>query len=102
MIDLLKGKPTSVMSVKTEATYDEIMHAIHHNQIPDKTLRAVVNMCRSHPAKCLFVIYRAFSDKVLFIFGSKPICMEMEGSKLQTIMNRHCLESRIYVFSYVK
>ena len=36
MIDLLKGKPTSVMSVKTEATYDEIMHAIHHNQIQTK------------------------------------------------------------------
>jgi hypothetical protein len=101
-MEVLKGKPASVMSIQSEASYQEIMSAIHFNQIPDKTLRAVVTTCRSNPDKVLFVVYKAFSDSVLLIFGSKPVCVELEGSKLQSIMSSHCRESRIYVFSYVK
>ena len=101
-MELLKGKPTNIMTVHSDATYDQIMYAIHHNQIPDKTLRAVVTACRANPDKVIFVVYKAFSDAVLLIFGSKPVCVELGGSKLQSIMNQHCRESRIYVFSYVK
>jgi len=103
-MEFLKGKPTSVTSVKSEASYKQIMTAIHDdfNQIPDKTLRAMVSTCKANPDKVLFVIYKAFSDSLLMVFGKKPVCVELEGSKLQSIMNEHCQESRIYVFSYVK
>ncbi len=101
-MEALRGKPTNIMTVHSDASYSEIMKAIHHNQIPDKTLRAVVTTCKSNPEKVFFVVYKAFSDSVLLIFGSKPVCVELEGSKLQSIMSEHCRESRIYVFSYVK
>ena len=48
-MEVLRGKPTSITSVQSEASYDEIMAAIHHNQIPDKTLLAVVATCRANP-----------------------------------------------------
>jgi hypothetical protein len=101
-MEVLRGKPTSITSIQSEASYDEIMAAIHHNQIPDKTLRAVVATCRANPERVMFVVYKAYSDSVLLIFGKKPVCVELEGSKLQSIMSEHCRESRIYVFSYVK
>lgn len=102
MLELLRGKPTNVLSVKSEASYDQIMAAISTNQINDKTLRAVVNSCRANPDRVVFVVYKSYSDSVLFVFGSTPVCVIVEGSKLQQIMMRHCIESRIYVFSYVK
>ncbi len=99
-MELLRGKPTSVISVKSDASYEDIMHAIHLDNIPDKTLRAVVTTCRAHP-QAMFVVYRAYAKSVLLIFGEKPVCVELEGSRLQSIMGAHCRESRIYVFSYV-
>jgi len=101
-MEILKGKPTNIMTVKSEASYDDIMRAIHFNAVPDKTLRAVVATCRANPENVMFVLYKAFANSVLLIFGEKPVCVEIEGSKLQSIMGEHCLESRIYVFSYVK
>lgn len=101
-MEILRGKPANVMAIKSEASYEQIMESIHHNVIPDKHLRAVVNTCRSNPGKVVFVVYRAFSDSVLMIFGEKPVCIQLEGSKLQNLMSQHCQESRIYVFSYVK
>ena len=102
MLKLLRGKPTNVVSVKSDASYDDIMDAISTNQIKDKTLRAVVNACRVNPDKVIFVIYKAYSESVLFVFGATPVCVQVDGSSLQKIMMRHCIESRIYVFSYVK
>jgi len=99
-MELLRGKPTNVVSVKSEASYGDIMSAIHQNKIPDKTLRAVVATCKAHP-QAMFVVYKAYAQSVLLIFGKKPVCVELEGSKLQSIMGSHCRESRIYVFSYV-
>jgi hypothetical protein len=101
-MELLRGKPTTVLSIKSEATYEQIMECIHNNEIKDKHLRAVVNSCKSNPESVVFVIYRSYSDGVLMLFGKKPVCVRLEGSKLQTLMSHHCLESRIYVFSYVK
>lgn len=101
-MEVLKGKPTSVMSIKSEASYQDIIYAVQFNKINNKMLQDVVTTCRSNPDKVLFVVYKAFSDSVLLIFGGKPVCMELEGSKLQSLMSSHCLESRIYVFSYVK
>jgi len=61
-----------------------------------------VTTCKANPERVMFVVYKAYSKSVLLIFGKKPVCVELEGSKLQSIMSEHCRESRIYVFSYVK
>ena len=101
-MEILRGKPTNVLSIKSEATYEQLMICVHYNKIHDKHLRAVVNSSKSNPDRLVFVVYRAYSDSVLMIFGKKPVCVRLEGSKLQSLMSQHCLESRIYVFSYVK
>ena len=69
-MELLKGKPTSITAVKSEASYDEIMSAIHHGQIPDKTLRAVVTTCKANPERVMFVVYKAL-PRVFFLFLEK-------------------------------
>ncbi len=101
-MELLKGKPTTVLSIKSEASYSQIMECISTNNINDKHLRAVVQSCKSNPDRVIFVVYKAHTDSVLLIFGEKPVCVQLEGSKLQHLMSQHCLESRIYLFSYVK
>ena len=80
-MEILKGKPASIVTVTSPANYGQIMQAIHMNQIPDKTLRAVVTMCRSNPEKVLCVIYKSFENSVLMVFGEKPVCVQLEGSK---------------------
>jgi len=101
-MDILRGKPTNIMTIKSEASYDQIMYAIEHNTLDDKNLRAVVTTCKANPNKVVFVVYKAYSNSVLMIFGHKPVCVEIEGSRLEDIMKQHCKDSRIYVFSYVK
>lgn len=101
-MNILSGKPTSVLSIKSEASYSQIMECIETNNINDKHLRAVVQTCKSNPDRVVFVVYKAYSGSVLMIFGKKPTCVRIEGSKLQQLMSQHCLESRIYLFSYVK
>lgn len=101
-MDFIKGKPTSIVTVKSPASYSQIMSAVSRNQIPDKTLRAVVNMCRTNPDKVLCVLYKSFENSVLMIFGEKPVCVRLEGSKLEDIMEKHSKDDNIYVFTYVK
>jgi hypothetical protein len=101
-MEFLKGKPTSILTVNSEANYSQIMQAIHMRDIPNKTLRAVVNMCKTNPDKVLCVVYKSFENSVLMIFGKKPVCVQLEGSKLQDIMGKHSKGENLYVFTYVK
>ena len=100
-MEILKQKPASIMTVRSPATYEDIMSAIHANNIPNKTLRAVVNMCKANPSEVFFVVYRSYENSVLMIFGEKPVCVQVEGSKLESLMNHHSKEDNIYVFTYV-
>lgn len=101
-MEFLRGKPNSILTVNSKAEYSEIMAAIQRNQIPDKTLRAVVNMCRTNPDKVMVVVYKSFENSILMIFGKKPVCVQVEGSKLEDIMGKHSKGETIYVFTYVK
>jgi len=101
-MDFIKGKPSSIVTVQSQANYSQIMEAVSTNQIHNKTLRAVVNMCRANPDKVVCVIYRSYENSVLMIFGEKPVCVQLEGSKLQNIMGKHSKDETIYVFTYVK
>ena len=102
MEEILKGKPTSIIPVKMDVTYDAIMHAIANDQLNHKTLRAVVTMCRANPSSVMVIVYKSFEDSILIVFGEKPVCVRCEGSKLESLMQRHSKEDYIYVFTYVK
>lgn len=100
--DILKGKPASVISVISEATYAHIIQAIQSGDIQHDTLKTIVNMCKSNPNNILCVIYKSFEESVLLVYGPEPFCMEIEGSKLQNLMMHQSRENHIYVFTYVK
>ena len=102
MLDILKGKPRSIIPVKSSATYDHIMEAISTNNIPDKHLRAAVTMCQTNPSSVIFVIYKSYENSILMLFGEKPYCIRLEGSKLENLMDRHSNEDYTYLFTYVK
>lgn len=102
MLDILKGKPRSIIPVKSAATYDHIMEAISTNNIPDKHLRAAVTMCQTNPSSVIFVIYKSYENSILMLFGEKPYCIRLEGSKLENLMDRHSKEDYTYLFTYVK
>lgn len=101
-MEFITGKPRSVISIHSDASYDMIMHAISNNHLSDKNLRAIVSLCRANPVTVLCVVYKAPENAVLMIFGSVPTCLVVEGSKLQSLMAGHCDESKIYIFTYVK
>ncbi len=101
-MEFLRGKPRSVISIASNASYDNIMYAIHNNVLSDKNLRETVLLCRANPTKVVCIVYRASENSVLMLLGSKPTCVRMEGSKLQTIMSEHCNVNNIYLFTYVK
>jgi len=101
-MEFLRGKPRSVISVTSDASYDNIMYAVRHDVLDDKNLRATVSLCRANPKKVVCIVYRAYENSVLVLLGSKPTCIRMEGSKLQTIMSGHGNANKIYLFTYVK
>ena len=101
-MDVLRRKPTSVVTIKTPATYEDIMKAVATGELSNKTLRAVVNMCRTNPEKVCFIVYRSFENSILMIFGEKPVCLRVEGSRLESIVSHHSKEDNVYVFTYVK
>lgn len=102
MEEILKGKPTSIIPVKMNVTYDAIMYAIANEELNHKTLRAVVTMCRTNPSNVVVIVYKSYEDSILMVFGEKPTCVRCEGSKLESLMHRHSKEDYIYVFTYVK
>lgn len=100
--DILRGKPSSVVSVISSATYEHIINAIHSQDITHDTLKTIVSMCKSNPNNVVCVVYKSFEDSVLFIFGHKPFCIPVDGSKLQHIMMQQSKPNHIYIFTYVK
>ena len=100
--DILKGKPASVISVVSSATYDHICTAIQSNDTINETLAQVISMCKANPNDVLCVVYKSFEDSVLLVYGTQPFCVQLEGSKLQELMMNQSRENHIYVFTYVK
>ena len=98
-------------SYKTKDTCFEVLRFINKyaqenpistNNIPDKHLRAAVTMCQTNPSSVIFVIYKSYENSILMLFGEKPYCIRLEGSKLENLMDRHSKEDYTYLFTYVK
>ncbi len=100
-MEFLKGKPASVISVVSGATYPMIVKSIQSDRVEHDSLRSIKQMCQQNPT-VLCVVYRSFENSVLVIHGEKPSCTVFEGCHLVDVMARHSKENHIYVFTYVK
>jgi len=101
-LDFIRGKPRSVIAIKSDATYENIMHAVYNDQLDHKTLRATVQLCRANPDNVLCIVYRAMENSVLMLFGDRPECIRAEGTRLQDILATKVTEGNIYLFTYVR
>lgn len=101
-LKFLKGKPKSVISIKNDASYESIMAAIHLNQLDHRHLRAVVQLCKANPEKVVCVVYRKYENSVLLICGSRPVCIRIDGSNLESILHDKVMDGHIYLFTYIQ
>ncbi len=101
-MDFIKGKPRSVISITSDSSYEDIMAAVYRNDLHHRHLRAVVQLCKANPDTVLCILYRARENGVLMIFGNKPECIRVDGTKLSDILSNKAVEGNIYLFTYVK
>ena len=104
----IRGKPASVQSIQSEASYIQIINAVPHitkmNGENDdiKLLKNIVTTLQNNPL-VLFFIYRKHENGVLFMYNSKKSIQiqNVENSSLETKLGPHAKDDHIYVFSYV-
>lgn len=104
----IRGKPASVQSIHSYASYLQIMEAIPNlkqmNEDKDdiKLLKNVIKTLENNPL-VLFFIYKKYENGVLFMYNKdKSIQMQnVENSSLEMKLGPHAKDDHIYVFSYV-
>lgn len=103
----IRGKPASVQSVQSYATYEQIMQAVpnigqmSYEKEDINLLKNVVTTLENNPL-VLFFIYRKHEHGVLLMYNKdKSIQMQnVENSSLETKLGPHAKDDHIYVFSY--
>jgi hypothetical protein len=106
LIQKIKGKPTSVISVRSNANYDTIVQSIpnlqHISSDTDdiKLLKDIVKTLKSNN-NVLFIIYKSFEQSILLLSGFPPKPIILTGSSLENKIAPHTKMDHIYVFSYV-
>ena len=65
-----------------DLTYEMIQQAIDTNNT-NRFLRGIVATCKANPSTVVIMIYKAFSDAVLMIFGDKPTAVIVEGDNVK-------------------
>ena len=106
LINVIKGKPTSVTSVCSNASYQTIVESIPNlQQIPSNTddIKLLKNVIKTLETNnnVLFIIYRSFEESIILLTGYPPKPIVLNGSKLQSKIAPHTKLDHIYVFSYV-
>ena len=85
MNNILQTKPKSTFKIQDEnLTYEMIQEAIETKNT-NRFLQGIVSTCKANPKTVVIMVYRAFSDSVLMIFGSKPTAVVVEGDALKKI-----------------
>ena len=99
---ILNGKPASVISVTSPATYMQIIDAIQSGKVQHETLKTIESMCKMHPHDVLCILYKSYEEDVLLIHGFPLQCTPITGSNLKDIFQQKCKDDCIYVFTYVR
>lgn len=97
---ILQSKPKSVFKFKAEhLTYDTIQEAIKTKNT-NRFLQGIVSTCKANPSTVIIMVYKAFSDSVLMIFGKDPTTVIMEGSKVKKNLESSSEKDYLYVFTH--
>lgn len=100
MNNILKTKPKSTFKFYSEElTYENIQKAIADKNT-NRFLQGIVSTCKANPDTCIFVVYRAFTDSVLLVFGQQPAAVIVDGDKLRSNLDLHSEKNYIYVFCH--
>jgi hypothetical protein len=102
MNKILSTKPKSTIKFHDETlTYGAIQKAIAENST-NRFLRGIVSMCKANPENVIVVVYRAYADSVMLVFGSGPTSVIVEGDDLQKNLSASSEKDYFYVFTHSK
>lgn len=102
MNEILNTKPKSIFSFKDEnLTYEQILQAIS-NKNTNRFLQGVVATCKANPTNVIVVVYRAFADSVIMVFGTKPTAVIVNGTDLKKNFNQSVEKDYFYIFVHSK
>ena len=102
MDQILKQPPRTVFKIHAESlTYEQIQHAIAQNNT-NRFLRGIVSTCQANPHKVVVVVYKAFSESVLLVFGVKPHAIIIDGTKIKKNLEEYSEKNYIYIFTHSK
>jgi len=100
MEKILQTKPKTSFKIKNKnLTYELIQEAIKSKNT-NRFLQGIVSTCKANPKSVVIMVYRAFSDSVLMIFGSKPTAVIIEGSKVKKNLSESSEIGYLYVFTH--
>ena len=102
MHKVLLTKPKSTFIIKdNELTYEQIQSAILNN-FDNRFLQGIITTCQNNPNDVIIMVYIAYSDKVLMIFGKKPNALIINGDKLKQNLESSSKKGYLYVFTHSK
>lgn len=102
MNEILQTKPKSTFIIKNEdLTYEDIQTAIINN-VQHRFLQGVITTCQNNPNDVIIMVYKAYSDKVLMIFGKKPNAIIINGDKLKQNLEPSSKNGYLYIFTHTK
>ena len=100
MNKILQTKPKTTFKIKDEnLSYETIQHAIQTKNT-NRFLQGIVSTCKANPNTVVVMVYRAFSDSVLMIFGSSPTAIIVEGDKVKKNLSGTSEKGYLYVFTH--
>lgn len=97
MEKILSTRPKSSFKIQSELTYEGIQQAIHEKNT-NRFLQGIVSTCKAHPESVVAVVYKAFSESVLLVFGKAPSAVIVEGSKVRKNLEESSEIDYLYVF----
>ena len=100
MNTILQTKPKTTFKIQDEnLTYEMIQEAIETKNT-NRFLQCIVSTCKANPKTVVIMVYRAFSDSVLMIFGSKPTAVVVEGQALKKNLSGSSEKGYLYIFTH--
>lgn len=100
MNKILQTKQKSTFKLKDiNLTYEQIQQAIETNHT-NRFLQGIVSTCKANPSTVVIMVYKAFSDSVLMIFGQKPTTVIVEGDKLKKNLEATSEKGYLYIFTH--
>ena len=100
MNQILNTQPKSMFKIKDiDLTYEHIQAAIAENNT-NRFLQGIVSTCKANPSTVIIMVYKAFSNAVLMIFGEKPTAVIVEGDKVRKNLEGTSERGYLYIFTH--